>query len=104
MTRVTLSFSGERATGISVEGHSGYAPEGSDIVCAAITAAVRLVETTLNDVMKLSAEVEVEPDTALITVRSVRPEADPIFRGFGELIKQLVLEYPDYIELHLKGR
>ena len=34
-----------------VKGHSGYAEAGSDIVCAAVTSAVRLVECSLNDVL-----------------------------------------------------
>ena len=48
-----------RITGFDVQGHSGYAEAGADIVCAAITSAVRLVEATVNDVLGLAASVKV---------------------------------------------
>ena len=51
MTVVTFSSQGSRLVGFEVKGHSGYAGAGEDIVCAAVTSAVRLVEATVNDVM-----------------------------------------------------
>ena len=44
MTTVTFRMEGDRITGFDSKGHSGYAEAGSDIVCAAITSAIRLVE------------------------------------------------------------
>ena len=56
MTTVTFRSQGSRVIGFDVQGHSGYADAGADIVCAAITSAVRLVETTVNDVLGLAAD------------------------------------------------
>ena len=49
---ITASFrmNGDRIEGFTVKGHSGYADEGHDIVCAAVTSAVRLTECAVNDV------------------------------------------------------
>ena len=44
MTTVTFLTEGKRIIGFDAKGHSGYSEEGSDIVCAAVTSAVRLVE------------------------------------------------------------
>ena len=44
MTTVTFLTEGKRIIGFDAKGHSGYAEAGSDIVCAAITSAVRLVD------------------------------------------------------------
>ena len=63
MTTVTFYMEGERIVGFTVKGHSGYAEEGSDIVCAAVTSAVRLCECTVNDVLGLEASVRVKGDT-----------------------------------------
>lgn len=49
MTTVTFHMDGERIVGFTVQGHSGYADEGSDIICAAVTSAVRLTECAVND-------------------------------------------------------
>ena len=66
MTTVTFFTEGSRITGFEVKGHSGYAPEGEDIVCAAVTSAVRLAECAVNDVLGLEAAVKVrEKDTSL---------------------------------------
>ena len=51
MTTVTFLTEESRIIGFEVSGHSGYADAGEDIICAAITSAVRLVEATVNDVL-----------------------------------------------------
>ena len=58
MTTVTFRSQGSRVIGFDVQGHSGYADAGADIVCAAITSAVRLVETTVNDVLGVAASIK----------------------------------------------
>ena len=69
MTTVTFYSQGSRITGFEVKGHSGYAPEGEDIVCAAITSAVRLAECTINDVLGLEASVKVKEKDASISLK-----------------------------------
>ena len=69
MTTVTFLTEESRIVGFEVSGHSGYADAGEDIVCAAITSAVRLVEATVNDVMGLCAAVKVNERETSITLR-----------------------------------
>ena len=47
MTRITLFRSRSHAIGFEAEGHTGYAEEGSDIVCAAISALCCLCRALL---------------------------------------------------------
>ena len=58
MTTVTFHSTQDRLDGFVVEGHSGYADEGSDILCAAISSAVFMAECTINDVLGLAAPVK----------------------------------------------
>ncbi len=69
MTTVTFHSAAGRLDGFQVSGHSGYAPAGRDIVCAAVSAAVGLVECTVNDVMGLEASVKVRPERASIALK-----------------------------------
>lgn len=69
MTTVTFHTEGSRITGFDAVGHSGYAAAGEDIVCAAVTSTIRLVECVLNDVMGISAAVKVNEKTAAISLR-----------------------------------
>ena len=66
MIEVTFTSEGSRITGFEVKGHSGLAPAGEDIRCAAVTSAVRLAECAVNDVLGLEAAVKVrEKDTSI---------------------------------------
>ena len=69
MTTVTFRMEGDRIIGFDSKGHSGYAEAGADIVCAAITSAVRLVDATVNDVLGLAASVKVREKDASISLR-----------------------------------
>ena len=69
MTTVTFYSEGSRLTGLEMKGHSGYAPQGEDIVCAALTSAVRLIECAVNDVLGLEASVKVREKDASISLK-----------------------------------
>ena len=69
MTTVTFHSGSGRIDGFVVEGHSGYAEEGSDIVCAAISAAVGLTECTVNEVLGLGAPVKASEKNARISLK-----------------------------------
>ena len=69
MTTVSFHLEGSRIVGFEVKGHSGYAHEGEDIVCAAVTSAVRLCECAINDVLGLEASVKVRQKDASISLK-----------------------------------
>ena len=69
MTTVSFHMEGSRIVGFTVKGHSGYAEAGSDIVCAAVTSAVRLTECAVNDVLGLGATVKVKERDASVSLR-----------------------------------
>ena len=55
MTRCTLYLDdASRITGFSIKGHSGYAEEGSDIVCAAVSVLALTTDHALNRLIGLS--------------------------------------------------
>ena len=69
MTTVTFHSEGSLLTGFDMKGHSGYAPQGEDIVCAALTSAVRLTECAVNDVLGLEASVKVREKDASVSLK-----------------------------------
>lgn len=92
--------------GFDVNGHSGFAPEGSDIVCAAVTSAVRLTECVLNDVMGLHAHVKTQKRDAALSLRlpgalpSVQEStAQDLLAGLMAYLSQLHCEYPNCVEV-----
>ena len=95
----------DRITGFSVSGHSGYAEAGSDIVCAAVSAVVTLVEATINDVCGAKAKVRVrEQENARITLTlpascDEEDSVQAVLAGMLIYLCSLRDEYPDYIEV-----
>ena len=94
----------ERITGFSVSGHSGYAEAGSDIVCAAISAAVAMAECTINDVCGGKAKVRVKEADARITLTlpascEEEESIQSVLAGLMLYLISLRDEYSDYIEV-----
>ena len=95
---------GDRITGFSVSGHSGYAESGSDIVCAAISAVVSMAEATINDVCGANAKVRVKEEDARITLTlpTSCDEEDAIQAVLAGMMLTLCSmrdDYSDYIEV-----
>lgn len=106
MTTVTFLTEDARIIGFDVQGHSGWGESGEDIVCAAITSAVRLVEATVNDVMGLCAAVKVREVDASISLRlpgglanTAESTCQNLLTGLMVYLAQLHDEYPDNIEV-----
>ena len=106
MTTVTFHTEGSRIIGFEAKGHSGFAPEGEDIVCAAITSAVRLVECTVNDVMGLCATVKINEKAAAISLRlpgglaaGTDSTCQALLTGLMVYFTGLHDEYPTHIEV-----
>ena len=104
MTRCEFSTEGDRITGFSVSGHSGYAESGSDIVCAAISAVVTMAEATINDVCGAKAKVRVKDEDARITLTlptscDEEDAVQAVLAGMMLTLSSLRDDYPDYIEV-----
>ena len=108
MTTITFYMEGSRITGFDASGHSGYGEAGSDIVCAAVTSAVRLAECTINDVMGLSASVKAGADVISLRLPGSLGEAaeeacQTILTGMMVYLSELHNEYPENIEVMEAG-
>ncbi len=95
---------GSRITGFSSHGHSGYAEAGADIVCAAVTSAIRLTECILSDVLGENIRTRVREDEARITLTlpATCEEEDTVqtvLTGLMLTLSELRDEYPEYIEV-----
>ena len=101
MIRVTLIRAGEKILGFECKGHAGYAPEGSDIICAAVSVLTFTCANALESVAGKKAEAEVKDGY----MRVCLPEAEAsretqiIFRTIAQGFGDLAEEYPKYLRL-----
>ncbi len=108
MTTVTFHSAQDRLDGFVVEGHSGYAEEGSDIVCAAVSAVVGMTECTVNDVLGLEASVKVRQQDARITLKlpgglseGNERTCQDLLTGMLVYLQSLSEEYPENLAVRL---
>ena len=100
MTRVTLYRGSDgNLCGFECKGHAGYAREGSDIVCAAVSALSITCANSLQSVAGIAPQTA-EKD-GYLTVR-VSPEqqnrdVQVIFRVFEQGIRDIAASYPKHI-------
>ena len=104
MTRCEFFRQNERITGFSISGHSGYSEAGTDIVCAAISAVVGMVEATINDVCGAKAKVRVKEEGARVTLTlpvscDEEDAVQAVLAGKLVTLCNLRDDYPDYIEV-----
>ena len=104
MTTIEMFKHDGRINGFSVSGHSGYAEEGGDIICAAISSAVQVAECTINDVLGNHANTKVIEDEPRITLTlpAVCDDEDAVqavLTGFMLTMCSLRDDYPEYIEV-----
>ena len=104
MTRVEFFNQNGRISGFCCAGHSGYAEEGSDIVCAAVSTAVKFAEHIINDVLGEHAKTRVNEDEARITLTlpAACEEEDAVqavMTGLMLTLCELRDDYPEFIEV-----
>ena len=104
MTKVEIFNHDGRINGFSVSGHSGYAEAGSDIICAAVTTAVRFAECTINNVLGNHANTKVDEKEPRITLTlpaacDDEDAVQDVLNGFILTMLSLRDDYPDYIEV-----
>ena len=103
MTKVTFSSRGGKLLSVDILGHAGYAEEGEDIVCAAISSAVMLTHALLFDVQNIPVDTLIEDDGAHI--RITLPQGGDMERGQDALralneLEQNYSEFLNVMEVH----
>lgn len=85
---------------ITIKGHSGYAPIGSDIVCSSVSS---IAITSINAILKIDEtsilyrqdegflEVEIKKHTKVI---------DLLIENMMELLKELENDYKKYVKIY----
>lgn len=87
------------SNGITIEGHAGYAPEGQDIVCAAVSI---LAQTLIQSVEELTAdtiEYVIQPGTVDIKHGNLSTNAQLLVDSFFVGCQMIANTYPDNVRV-----
>ena len=105
MTRVRFFERDGLLCGMEARGHSGYAQEGNDIVCAAVSAVMLVTEAYLTDMCGYDTAVSMDPDEPRITVRlksgtdEQRQNCHKILRAAKATLEENAQEYSSWLRV-----
>ncbi len=99
MTKATFYFDGDVPYGYLISGHSGFAEEGEDIVCASISSASYMVANTITEILGVNAEIDVNDARMKLTVKKEqRHITKDILLGLKLHLDSLAEDYPKFLE------
>lgn len=88
--------------GFSVKGHADLAPEGEDILCAAVSSAVQMTANGITEILKLPAQLTAFEDEITLVLPQKNAEAGNMIASLWLQMTLLAEEYEDYIEILVK--
>lgn len=88
-----------RLEGISVTGHAGYAPAGSDIVCAGASALTQSLVKSIEDLTEDTISYGVSPGRVDIEYGELSEKSKTLIDSFFIGICMIANEYPGYIRV-----
>ena len=97
----------KRFTGYEISGHAGYAEEGSDIVCAAVSVLATACANSLESVCGIQPAVEGGEDGYLkVTLPpemtdDQRRDAQVILSVLRQGLRDLTESYPKFVQLSI---
>ena len=99
MTKATFYFDGNVPYGFLISGHSGFASEGEDIVCASVSSASYMVANTITEILNVNAKIEVSDAKMKLTVnKEQRHITKDILLGLKLHLDSLAEDYPKFLE------
>ena len=105
MTKVYIFKKGELICGYQVKGHSGYAEEGSDIVCSAISTATQMTLCGLKEIVKIEPQVSIRDGFMQVELNKQDceiPGVQVLLKTMEKTIVDISNQYADYVKLEVK--
>ena len=83
--------------GFLIRGHSGYAEEGSDVICASVSSAAYMAANTLTEIVGAEADIAVDDGYLKLTLNEPTDKTELILQGLELHISTLAQDYDEYI-------
>lgn len=90
---------GLRKDGIMISGHAGYAPTGSDIVCAGVTALTQELIRSMEGLTDDRIETDIGSGMVSIQYGDLSEKGRLLIDSFFIGICMIAEEFPDYVRI-----
>ena len=99
MTTIRIFRPEGHITAVSVEGHAGYAEEGSDIVCAAVSSLTQGALLGVRKVAGIDAESRVSEGRLTFRLPEYNEKSDAILETMRLALRDVMEGYRRYIRM-----
>lgn len=98
MIKVKIKKNNLEIERILINGHSGYAKAGYDIVCAAVSS---VVTTSINAILSFKETIKVTDDKDTLEVLILKHDkiTDTLIKNMLDLLKEIEKEYKKNIKM-----
>ena len=80
-----------------------FAPEGQDIVCAAVSSAALMAANTVTEIIGAPARAEAESGSMFFHLNEANDNAESVLRGLELHLTELSKQYPKNIKVIYGG-
>ncbi|MGN1200928.1 MAG: ribosomal-processing cysteine protease Prp [Candidatus Caccovivens sp.] len=102
MTKITIFKKKGKIFEFQIKGHSGYADEGSDIVCSAISVASQMALVGLKEVLKLDVQSDIKDGYLHLIVDSDLEKAQPILKAMELTLEDIQKNYAKFVKMEVR--
>lgn len=112
MIRINITKEENRYVGFELSGHAQAGEYGQDIVCAAVSSQVILMENSLEQLLQVKTLVEADEEAGGYIKLSVpnglnvtqQHDVQLLLRHLAYALEALATEYPKYIAIQIKSK
>ncbi len=105
MTKISIFKNEDLIFGYQIKGHSGYAEEGSDIVCSAVSVAGQMTLTGLVEVLNLKVESIIEDGFMQVLLSkedSKQSNVQVVLETMEKTLKDISKQYSKFVSMEVR--
>ena len=102
MIKISVTKRKKNIITIEANGHSGYAEEGSDIVCSAVSTLMQTLANGLTEVVKVLPKVCIDEDVPFMSIQIEENNNESVMEQVQVLMKTTVLALKDLADSYNK--
>ncbi len=99
MITIKITFKENKIVSYEVTGHSGYAEEGEDIICAAVSSLTHPPVRSIEDYLGKKISCKAEDGYLLTEIFEPDDRTEAILRTMRVGLKEWQKQYPKYIHI-----
>ena len=96
MISARFFLAGEQYTGCEITGHADYSEEGTDVICAYVSAAVQTVANLMTEIFRLPVSAEETEEPARVSLRQRPPFICGAGVTAGRTVESVSCEYSSH--------